>query len=180
MLRLTLSLAGYSASSLDDTKPIDPTAPICPVFKELGERFGPVSLGLIPIGAYAPTDTLGGVHCTPRDAVRIFQDSVSGFYLISHSQFQHVHQCRRYAALPDPVVFHCPKLRPSVLGSIFPQTPSATDLDIPTKLAFPLKTSISLKTCISLEDFHLPCSREVSHHTRDQWAKNPPPYRAPR
>lgn len=89
-MRLTLLLAGYSADS-DDTKPIDPTAPTCPVFKELGERFGPISLGLIPIGAYAPTDTLGGVHCTPRDAVRIFQDSVSGFYLISVSQSQRVH-----------------------------------------------------------------------------------------
>lgn len=29
---------------------MDPQAPVCPAFKEIGEKFGGFDLGLIPIG----------------------------------------------------------------------------------------------------------------------------------
>jgi N-acyl-phosphatidylethanolamine-hydrolysing phospholipase D len=48
--------------------------PVCPAFKEIGEKFGSFDLALIPIGAYYPRDAFSGVHASPSDAVRIFQD----------------------------------------------------------------------------------------------------------
>ncbi len=43
-------------------------------FKEIGERFGSVDMGLIPIGAYAPRDFMKGHHVNPKEAVQIHQD----------------------------------------------------------------------------------------------------------
>ncbi|KAG7440705.1 Metallo-hydrolase/oxidoreductase [Guyanagaster necrorhizus] len=48
--------------------------PVCPVFKEIGKRFGGFDLALIPIGAYQPKWFMSTVHCAPQDSVRIFKD----------------------------------------------------------------------------------------------------------
>lgn len=72
--------------------------PVCPAFKEVGERVGPFDLALIPIGcvillraegdgtlgrlivlcvvrrAYAPRALFSNVHASPADSVRIFRD----------------------------------------------------------------------------------------------------------
>ncbi|KAJ7187833.1 N-acyl-phosphatidylethanolamine-hydrolyzing phospholipase D [Mycena filopes] len=50
------------------------TLPVCPAFKEIGERFGAFDLALIPIGAYAPRHFMSPIHCAPRDSVGIFRD----------------------------------------------------------------------------------------------------------
>ncbi|KAF9270431.1 Metallo-hydrolase/oxidoreductase [Marasmius fiardii PR-910] len=48
--------------------------PVCPAFKEIGERWGGFDLALLPIGAYEPRSIMSRVHCAPQDSVRIFQD----------------------------------------------------------------------------------------------------------
>ncbi|KAF8506197.1 beta-lactamase superfamily domain-containing protein [Hysterangium stoloniferum] len=48
--------------------------PVCPVFSEIGEKFGGFDLAFIPIGAYAPRATFSSVHCDPHDSVCIFKD----------------------------------------------------------------------------------------------------------
>ncbi|WVR04484.1 hypothetical protein IAU60_001487 [Kwoniella sp. DSM 27419] len=49
--------------------------PVCPAFKEIGKRLGPFTVGLIPIGAYMPRPVFSGVHASPIDSVRMFQDT---------------------------------------------------------------------------------------------------------
>ncbi|PBK68407.1 Metallo-hydrolase/oxidoreductase [Armillaria solidipes] len=48
--------------------------PVCPAFKEIGERFGGFDLAMIPIGAYNPRWFMSTIHCAPQDSVRIFMD----------------------------------------------------------------------------------------------------------
>jgi N-acyl-phosphatidylethanolamine-hydrolysing phospholipase D len=55
-----------------------------PVFKEIGERFGPVRVSLIPIGAYRPRWFMKPVHVDPPEAVRIHQDTNSRQSIASH------------------------------------------------------------------------------------------------
>jgi N-acyl-phosphatidylethanolamine-hydrolysing phospholipase D len=55
-----------------------------PVFKEIGKRFGPVSVSLIPIGAYMPRWFMGPVHVNPPGAIRIHQDTNSQQSIASH------------------------------------------------------------------------------------------------
>ncbi|ORY20713.1 beta-lactamase superfamily domain-domain-containing protein [Naematelia encephala] len=64
---------GYSYVD-KDIHTIDPSYPICPAFTEIGERAGPFTLGLIPIGAYAPRHLMSPAHNAPIDAVRMFKD----------------------------------------------------------------------------------------------------------
>lgn len=45
-----------------------------PQFKEIGARSGPFDLALIPIGAYAPRDTLRYVHIDPYEAAQTHRD----------------------------------------------------------------------------------------------------------
>ena len=49
--------------------------PVCPAFRQIGERHGPFDLGLIPIGAYNPRALLSGLHANPFDSVNIFKDT---------------------------------------------------------------------------------------------------------
>ena len=42
-----------------------------PAFAELGERFGPLDLAAVPIGAYRPAAIMDFVHTTPEEALRI-------------------------------------------------------------------------------------------------------------
>ena len=55
-----------------------------PVFKEIGKRFGPVNVSLIPIGAYSPRWFMGPVHVNPPEAIRIHQDVNSQQSIASH------------------------------------------------------------------------------------------------
>jgi N-acyl-phosphatidylethanolamine-hydrolysing phospholipase D len=68
--------------------------PTCPVFSEIGERFGGFDFAMIPIGcvvfvsthdaedlimnvsfsAYLPRSFMSPIHCAPQDSVRIFKD----------------------------------------------------------------------------------------------------------
>jgi len=48
--------------------------PTCPVFKEIGERYGPFDLACIPIGAYSPRWFMSAIHSNPEDAVNIHID----------------------------------------------------------------------------------------------------------
>lgn len=45
--------------------------PVCPVFEQLGERFGGFDFALIPIGAFSPRGAFSPVHASPSDAVII-------------------------------------------------------------------------------------------------------------
>ena len=42
-----------------------------PVFKELGSKYGPFDLTIVPIGAYEPRKIMQASHCTPEEAVQI-------------------------------------------------------------------------------------------------------------
>lgn len=44
------------------------------IFRDIGARFGPVDLALIPIGAYAPRWFMSVSHVNPEEAVRIMID----------------------------------------------------------------------------------------------------------
>ncbi|KAJ7604132.1 N-acyl-phosphatidylethanolamine-hydrolyzing phospholipase D [Roridomyces roridus] len=50
------------------------TLPVCPAFKEIGERWGGFDFAMIPIGGYSPRGSLSTVHCAPRDSVALFKD----------------------------------------------------------------------------------------------------------
>ncbi len=67
---------GYSAVD-EETYEIDASRPVCPAFKEIGSRLGPIDLAFLPIGAYSTRPFLSTVHCAPIDAVRVFKDVVS-------------------------------------------------------------------------------------------------------
>ncbi|KAL7678390.1 hypothetical protein ACOME3_004617 [Neoechinorhynchus agilis] len=45
-----------------------------PLFKHIGNRFGPFDLAAIPIGAYIPRDALSQQHVDPNEAVKIHED----------------------------------------------------------------------------------------------------------
>jgi N-acyl-phosphatidylethanolamine-hydrolysing phospholipase D len=49
----------------------------CPAFKEIGERFGPFSLSLLPIGAYSPRTFMSSFHASPEDSVEMHIDTRS-------------------------------------------------------------------------------------------------------
>jgi len=44
------------------------------VFRATGERHGPFSLAMVPIGAYEPSSIMRPVHCNPEEAVRLGRD----------------------------------------------------------------------------------------------------------
>ena len=49
----------------------------CPVFREIGKRFGGVDLAMIPIGAYRPRWIMQPMHVDPHEAVQIHLDICS-------------------------------------------------------------------------------------------------------
>lgn len=63
------------ATGVDDYGPEYEHLPVCPQFRQIGERFGSFNVGLIPIGAYYPRPLFSGMHANPLDAVGIFLDT---------------------------------------------------------------------------------------------------------
>lgn len=55
----------------------------CAAFRAIGERHGPIDLGMIPIGAYQPRGIMKAMHMNPEEAVQVFLDT----------------QCRRAVAM---------------------------------------------------------------------------------
>ncbi|MEK7339132.1 MAG: MBL fold metallo-hydrolase [Verrucomicrobiota bacterium] len=43
-------------------------------FKQIGKRFSPIDLSLIPIGSYSPRSFMRPVHINPEEAVMIHQE----------------------------------------------------------------------------------------------------------
>lgn len=50
-------------------------APVCPSFREVGDRLGPFDMGLLPIGAYSPRWFMSRVHTSPEDALEVHLDT---------------------------------------------------------------------------------------------------------
>jgi N-acyl-phosphatidylethanolamine-hydrolysing phospholipase D len=55
-----------------------------PVFKEIGDRFGPVQISIIPIGAYRPRWFMSPVHVDPPEAIKILKDTHSQKAIAGH------------------------------------------------------------------------------------------------
>lgn len=53
-------------------------------FKEIGKRCSPVSVALIPIGAYKPTWFMSPIHCSPAEAVKIHFDVMASQSIATH------------------------------------------------------------------------------------------------
>ncbi|PBK79311.1 N-acyl-phosphatidylethanolamine-hydrolyzing phospholipase D [Armillaria gallica] len=62
---------GYRSVKDDEN---EDECPVCPAFKEIGEKFDKFDLAMIPIGAYKPRWFMSTIHCAPQDSVRIFKD----------------------------------------------------------------------------------------------------------
>lgn len=44
------------------------------LFKDIGEKYGPIDYTLVPIGAYEPRAIMKGLHTTPEEAVQLGKD----------------------------------------------------------------------------------------------------------
>jgi len=55
-----------------------------PVFKEIGDRFGPIQISIIPIGAYRPRWFMSPVHVDPPEAIKILKDTHSQIAIAGH------------------------------------------------------------------------------------------------
>jgi len=55
-----------------------------PIFKEIGHRFGPIQISIIPIGAYKPRWFMSPVHVDPPEAIKILKDTHSQIAIAGH------------------------------------------------------------------------------------------------
>ena len=53
-------------------------------FKDIGEKYGPFRLSIIPIGAYKPYWFMSPIHISPEEAVQVHQDVRSDFSIAMH------------------------------------------------------------------------------------------------
>lgn len=60
---------GYRYVSETDT-----SRPACPAFAEIGEKYGPMDLSLLPIGCFLPREFMSTVHASPADSMCIHKD----------------------------------------------------------------------------------------------------------
>ncbi|ODN75398.1 hypothetical protein L202_06555 [Cryptococcus amylolentus CBS 6039] len=65
----------HAGSHPTSTNPNAPEQDVCPAFKEIGEKLGPFTVGLIPIGAYHPREVMSPLHVAPVDSVAIMKDT---------------------------------------------------------------------------------------------------------
>jgi len=54
------------------------------IFKNVGDRFAPIRVSLIPIGAYKPEWFMSPIHCSPEEAVQIHLDLKSQTSIAAH------------------------------------------------------------------------------------------------
>ena len=66
--------ASYAISTADKNIYFSGDTAYGPVFKELGEKYGPFDYALLGIGAYEPQELMCSVHTTPEEAVTIGQE----------------------------------------------------------------------------------------------------------
>jgi N-acyl-phosphatidylethanolamine-hydrolysing phospholipase D len=55
-----------------------------PVFKEIGDRFSPIEISIIPIGVYRPRWFMSPVHVDPLEAIKILKDTHSQIAIACH------------------------------------------------------------------------------------------------
>ena len=72
-----------SITTSEDLK-LDSSLPHCPAFSEIGDRFGPFNLALLPIGLYSPRHLLSSVHCAPEDSACVHIDLKSKMSIGMH------------------------------------------------------------------------------------------------
>jgi N-acyl-phosphatidylethanolamine-hydrolysing phospholipase D len=65
---------GYRSVNGKETEEELAALPVCPAFKEIGEKFNGFDLASIPIGAYSPRSIMSPVHCNPDDSVSVHVD----------------------------------------------------------------------------------------------------------
>jgi len=65
---------GYRSVPRDATTQQQMNLPVCPAFKQIGNRLGPFDIAAIPIGAYDPRHLMSPVHLNPEDAVNVHID----------------------------------------------------------------------------------------------------------
>ena len=53
----------------------------CPVFSQIGRKYGPFDLAAIPVGAYDPRSFMKAMHVNPEEAVQIHKVSFKKFPL---------------------------------------------------------------------------------------------------
>jgi len=51
----------------------------CPVFGQIGDKYGPFDLAAIPVGAYEPRSFMIAQHCDPEEAVQIHKVRIRQF-----------------------------------------------------------------------------------------------------
>jgi len=55
-----------------------------PVFKEIADRYGPIQISIIPIGAYRPRWFMSPVHVDPPEAIRVLKETLSERAIACH------------------------------------------------------------------------------------------------
>ena len=55
-----------------------------PGFEEIGQKFGPITIAAIPIGAYIPRWFMSPVHVSPQEAVQAFLDVKAEYFVPIH------------------------------------------------------------------------------------------------